>query len=121
MGCAPHSTSGCYLMRKQVASVRHSGRKGCQATWAHLPGVVPAEVPLAAVILHKDAVLDADEVCLAAACAQGHACTVKNGTCSALPNNLQWRSAPRKTASFIATVSAAAALRTVLSTTTPQV
>ncbi len=80
MGCAPHSTSGCDLMRKQVASVRHSGRKGCQATWAHLPGVVPAEVPLAAVILHKDAVLDADKVCLAAACAQGHACTVNIGT-----------------------------------------
>jgi len=74
-------------MRKQIASLCCSGRKGCQATWAHLPGVVPAEVPLAAVILHKDAVLDADKVCLAAACAQGHARSLKIGTCSGLSHS----------------------------------
>ncbi len=35
----------------------------------YLPGVVATEVPLAAVILDKDAVLDTDEVRLAGACA----------------------------------------------------
>ena len=60
----------CRQMRKTPA-VRGTGQQHCVGTGQHLPRVVAAKEPLAAVILHKDAVLDAHKLRLAtSACAQ---------------------------------------------------